>query len=354
MSSSMLSLSFELWFATIDPLFYWSTMQKARITGIGSYLPERVLTNADLEKMVETSDEWIVSRTGMKERRIARADEFTSHMALAAGRKALESSGIKIEDVDAIIVATMTADCPCPGAAVLVQAELGAVKAAAFDLGAACSGYIYALSVAKAYVESGMYRNVLVIAAEKMSAVIDYTDRNTCVLFGDGASASVVSAEGAGFAIEGICLGADGTGYQVAWVPGGGTRYPATEKTIADRLHFFKMEGKELFKHAVRRMEQSCRECLTKCGLETDQISWLIPHQANTRIIDAMVKRFEGTPTKVYNVVHRYGNTSAASVAIAFNDLMNEEQFKVGEHFLLVVFGAGLTWGSAILTKIEG
>lgn len=325
---------------------------KARIIGLGSYLPERILTNKDLEKLVETSDEWIVSRTGMRERRIAAKDECTSDMGLAAAKKALEQAGIDGQSLDMIICATMTPDYVTPSSAALIQAALKATKAGAADLQAACTGYIYAISLAKAYVESGMYKNVLIVAAEKMSAYIDYTDRNTCVLFGDGAAAAVVSATGAGYAIDHTSLGSDGSLYDLAIMPGGGVRNPASHESVDQRLHFFKMNGKELFKNAVRRMGTAATECIQNAGLRDDQISWLVPHQANERIIDAMAKHVNFDKDKVYRTLHKYGNTSGSSVGIALDELTRQEKIIPGEHLLLVAFGAGLTWGATILTKI--
>lgn len=326
---------------------------KARIIGLGSYLPSRVLTNHDLEQMVETSDEWIVSRTGMKERRIAAADEFPSDMGAHAAKKALEQAGIEATQVDLILLATMTGDYPSPSTAALVQHKIGALNAAAVDISAACTGMLYALSMAKAYVESGMYRHVLVIASEKMSSVVDYKDRNTCVLFGDGAAAAVVAGSGKGFVIDTMCLGADGELAELVIIPGGGSRQPASVESIAEGLHYFKMAGKEVFKHAVRRMGAAAKECLDKAGLTANDISWLVPHQANLRILEAIAKSFEVSDEKVYKTLHKYGNTSASSLGIALDELTREQQIQAGEHLLLVAFGGGLTWGAAVLRKCE-
>jgi 3-oxoacyl-[acyl-carrier-protein] synthase III len=327
---------------------------KARIIGTGSYLPERILSNQDLEKMVETSDEWIFSRTGMKERRIARADEFTSDMAYEAAIRGLESAGITPEQIDLILVATLTPDYIFPSTACLLQAKLKAVNAAAVDIQAACTGYIYALSQAKAYIESGMYKNILILASEKLSSIVNYKDRNTCVLFGDGASACVVSDRGKGLAICDVNLGADGELAELLILPAGGSRNPASNETITAEQHFLKMEGKEVFKHAVRRMESASKLCLEKAGLSESQISWLIPHQANIRIIEAIAKRFDVPSERVYLTIHKYGNTSASSVGIALDELLRKEKVKTGENILLTAFGAGLTWGASILTSIDG
>ncbi len=328
-------------------------MQKSRIIGLGSYLPKKILTNQDLEKMVETTDEWIYSRTGIKERRIADEDETASSMGAAAAEKALKASGKSIRDIDMILVCTMTPDYLTPATATLIQHLLKAHHAAAVDMQAACTGFLYALSMAKAYVESDLYRNILVVATEKMSAFIDYKDRNTCILFGDGAAAAVVAPEGSGFAINTICLGADGSLADLLMIPGGGSVKPATLETIEQRLHYFKMDGKEVFRQAVRRMEASARTCLEKAGVSEKEVSWLVPHQANIRIIEALAKNFDLLPEQVFKTVHKYGNTSASSIPIALDELIQEKNIQENEHILLVAVGAGLTWGAALLTKTE-
>lgn len=325
---------------------------QARITGMGSYLPERVMTNQEFESLIDTSDEWITSRTGIQERRIAAPDEFTSDMGTAAGVKALESAGLTAADIELILVATMTPDYISTSTGALIQANLQAGCAAAVDIQAACSGFLYVLSMAKAYVESGMYSRILVVASEKMSTYVDYTCRGTSILFGDGAAAAVVTNEGQGLAIDHVCLGADGSQAQIVIVPGGGVKHPPSNESIAARLHYFKMEGKEVFKHAVKRMGASAKECLIRAGLTEDQITWLVPHQANLRIMDATAKGFNIPSHKMYKTVHKYGNTSASSVAIALDELTREHQLAKNEHILLVAFGAGLTWGAAVLTKI--
>jgi 3-oxoacyl-[acyl-carrier-protein] synthase-3 len=326
----------------------------ARIIGLGSYLPAKILTNQELEQMVETSDEWIVSRTGMHERRIAATDEYTSDMGAQAAEQALRSCGLDSNEIDMILVATMSPDYISPSTANLIQSKIKAEKAAAMDIQAACTGFLYALSIAKAYIESGCFRHVLVIAAEKMSAFIDYKDRTTCVLFGDGAGAAVVAAHGEGFRIDTLCLGSDGQLADLVKIPAGGARNPATHATVDQGLHFFKMSGNEVFRHAVRRMSAAARECLLKSGLEETDVSWLIPHQANKRIIDAIAKNFNIPIHKVYQTIHKYGNTSASSIVIALDELMQEQEFHEGDHLLLTAFGGGLTWGASILTKISG
>ena len=324
--------------------------QKARIVSTGSYLPEKILSNSDLEKMVDTSDEWIMTRTGMKERRLAATDESTSEMGFQAAKRAMEKSGIDIEKIELILFATLTPDYPFPSTACLIQARLGAFNAAAVDLQAACTGYIYALSQAKAYIESGMYRSVLVVAAEKLSSIVNYQDRATCVLFGDGAAACVVAAEGKGLFLSNICLGADGRLAELLIVPAGGSKKPASIETVQANQHYLQMDGKEIFKHAVRRMEMAARHCLESASLKEEQIKWLIPHQANMRIIEAIAKRFDLGMERVFLTLHKYGNTSASSVGIALDELLQEKDVKEEDNILLVAFGAGLTWGAAILT----
>lgn len=329
-----------------------SFLPKARVIGVGSYLPERILTNADLEKMVETTDEWIVSRTGMKERRIAREDEYTSDMGVAAAKVALKEANCDIKDIDLILFATLTPDYIFPSTAALLQKHLGATHAAVFDLQAACTGYIYGLSIAKAFIESNIYKNILLVASEKLSSIVNYKDRNTCVLFGDGAAACVISNKGPGFYIQHPILGADGEQAELLMLPAGGSRQPASKTTIDEGLHYILMEGKEVFKHAVRRMESAAEACLKASHLEESQINWMIPHQANERIIDTIAKRFNCPLERVYKTVHKYGNTSASSVGIALFDLIKEHPIQEGDNLLLVAFGAGLTWGATILTKI--
>lgn len=327
---------------------------KARITGMGSYLPEKVLTNKDLERIVETSDEWILTRTGIKERRIAASDEFTSDMGAEAAKRALKAANLTPDDVDAIVLATLTPDYMSSSTAALVEHKLGGSRRiAAFDIQAACSGFLYALSIAKAYVESGMFNRVLVVAAEKMSTYVNYKDRSTCILFGDGASAAVVDTVGKGLAIDSITLGADGELAELLFVPAGGVRTPATQQTVADALHTFKMDGKEVFKHAIRRMSSTAKECLERAGLTEQQISWLVPHQANMRIMEAVAKGFDIPADRMFCTVQKYGNTSASSIGIALHELTQEHAIGDGEHILLVAFGAGFTWAGAVLTQVN-
>ncbi len=326
----------------------------ARIRGTGTYLPERILSNQDLEKIVETTDEWIVTRTGIRERRLARPDEFTSDMGAKAALAALEDSGVSVEDIDFILVATLTPDYQFPSTACLIQQMIGAKKAACLDIQAACTGYLYALSLAKSLIESGAHKNVLVVAAEKLSAITNYKDRSTCVLFGDGASACVVSSEGSGLSIQSVQLGSDGEQAQLLLMPAGGSRAPASLETVSSDQHYIQMAGNEVFKHAVRRMESACKECIDAAGVGELDISWVVPHQANIRIIDAIAKRFEHLPAeRVYQTVQKYGNTSASSVGIALHELRKEQTINSGERILLTAFGSGFTWGAALL-KAEG
>lgn len=328
-------------------------MRRAKIIGLGSYVPTKVLSNKDLEELVDTTDEWIVSRTGMKERRIAGSEEFTSDMGLKAAKEALLASKVDPMDIDLILFATLTPDYLFPSTACLIQKEIGASKAASMDLQAACTGYLYALATAKAFIESGRYKNVLVIAAEKLSSITNYKDRSTCVLFGDGASAAVVSTKGPGLTIGELTLGSDGEQEDLLKLPAGGSRLPASLETVSKDLHYIQMEGREVYKHAVRRMESAAKECLDKLGLSEDAIRYMVPHQANMRIIEGIAKRFKVPMERVYLTIHKYGNTSASSVGIALDELVKEQLLKPNDNVMLVAFGAGLTWGAGILTYEE-
>ncbi len=328
--------------------------KRARVTGVGAYVPRKILYNKDFEEWVETSDEWISTRTGMKERRIAESDEYTSDMGLYAAKNAIKQAGVGMDDIDLILFATLTPDYIFPSTACLIQRELGASQAAAVDLQAACSGYIYALSMAKSYIESEMYQTVLIVASDKLSTIVDYKDRNTCVLFGDGASACIVQDLGQGLYIDNVILGSDGKHSDLLMMPAGGSRSPASFETVSNDQHYIQMEGKNIFKHATRRMEAAAKLCLERCKLRESDISWLIPHQANIRIIEAIAKRFKVPMERVFMTIHKYGNTSASSVGIALTELLEEKTINKGEHLLLVAFGAGLTWGAGVLTKSKG
>ena len=323
-------------------------MQKASITGWGKYLPDKVLTNKDLEEMVDTSDEWIKSRTGIKQRYIAADNQTTGDLAYHASRKALEKANLKAENLDMIIVATVTPDMPFPATSCILEDRLGAANAATFDLEAGCSGFVYGLSVASQFIETGMYDNILVVGAETLSKIMDWEDRNTCVLFGDGAGAAVVqSVDKGGF--MSFDLGSDGSGGDSLYMPGGGSLHPATEKTVNDRLHYIKMEGNQVFKFAVKRMSQSSIDVVNEAGFEPEDVDLFIPHQANTRIINSAAKRLNLENDEVYVNLPEYGNTSSASVPIAMAEARNKGLIKNGDKIVLVAFGAGLTWASAFL-----
>ena len=324
-------------------------LRTVSITGVGSHVPSRVLTNADLEKMVETSDEWITTRTGIRERRIAAEGEATSDLAVEAARRAMESAGVTAAEIDLIIVATITPDMMFPSTACLVQHKLGAVRAAAFDIEAACSGFVYALDIASHFVQSHTYDTVLVIGAEKMSSVVDWTDRNTCVLFGDGAGAAVLQNRPQAHGLLTTCLGSDGGKAGLLELPGGGSACPSTADSVSRRMHYLRMDGKETFKNAVNAMVSAANEAMERCGLTIDQIRCVIPHQANQRILTAVGERLGAGPDQVFVNVDRYGNTSAASVGIALDEAVRSGRIQRGDLVLLVVFGAGLTWGAAVI-----
>ncbi len=319
------------------------------ILGLGKYLPEKVLTNADLEKMVDTSDEWITTRTGVKERRIAAKGEAASDMAVKAAKSALNNAGLKAEDIDLVIVATITPDMFFPSTACQVQYKLGVDNIPAFDISVACSGYIYGLTIADQFIKTGMYRRALIIATEKLSAITDWEDRSTCVLFGDGAGAAVLGVVEEG-GILGAHLGADGSKGDLLQLPAGGSRLPASRKTVEDRLHTIKMEGNVLFKHAVKIMAEAALAVTEPLGLKGDDIDIIIPHQANIRILYALAKRMGVDPEKkVYLNIKKYGNMSAASSAVALTEAVEEGRIKKGDTILMDAFGGGLTWGALVI-----
>ncbi len=321
----------------------------AGIAGIGASVPDRVLTNHDLEKMVETSDEWIQSRTGIRERRVASGDEATSDLALRAAREAMAEAGIEGSDIDLIIVATVTPDHLFPSTACILQRELGAVKAAAFDIEAACSGFIYALSVGSQFIETGTYETVLVVGAETLSKITDFTDRTTCILFGDGAGAAVLKPVGEGEGILATHLGADGTGGDLLIQPAGGSRIPATLKSVEERQHFTRMNGREVFKFAVRIMEEAALAVLDQADLSKEDVDFFVPHQANLRILEAAAKRIDLQDGQYIVNLDRYGNMSSASVPVALYEAVRGGQIQSGDTVLLVAFGGGLTWASSVL-----
>lgn len=319
------------------------------IIGTGYYAPEKVVTNTDLEKMVDTNNEWIMERTGISERRIVDDNIATSDIAVKAAQNALADAGVKPEEIELIIVATLTPDMVFPSAACVVQNKLQAVNAAAFDLSAACSGFVYAMSVGSQFIQSGMYKKVLVVAAESLSKITNWEDRNTCVLFGDGAGAAVLGPVEEGYGILGVELGADGSGAEFLHMPAGGSLHPATLETVKNKMHYIHMNGNEVFKFAIKIMGEAAYKALERAGLNTKDVDCLIPHQANIRIIKSAAKRLSLPMEKVFVNVNKYGNTSAASIPIALAEAVKERHFKKGDIVVLVGFGAGLTWASCVL-----
>jgi len=323
-------------------------MKKVGIIGVGEYIPKKVLTNADLEKMVDTSDEWITTRTGIKTRHIVAKNEATSDLAIKAARHALEDAKLKPADLDLIIVATITPDMPFPSVACFLQNALSASKAACFDISAACAGFVYAINIAQQFIARGTYRNALVIGAEVLSSITDWKDRNTCVLFGDGAGAVVLSEVKSG-GILSTYLGSDGSKGDLLMLPAGGSRNPPSYGTIDKRLHYIKMQGNELFKLAVTLMTQAAQVALKKANLECKDIDLVIPHQANMRIIMAMAKKLGLSGEKIYLNIEKYGNMSSASTATALCQAVKEGRVKKGDIILLDAFGAGLVWGACVI-----
>jgi len=319
------------------------------IIGIGSYLPEKEVTNKDLEKTVNTSDEWIVERTGIKSRRIAAEDQATSDMAALAAKKALADAGVLASEIDLIIVSTATPDMLFPSTACLVQHKIAATNAAAFDLAAGCSGFVYGLVVGTQFIQAGTYKKVLVIGAETLSRILDWTDRNTCVLFGDGAGAAVLGEVADGYGLLGSDLGADGGGGELLKLPAGGSRLPASLATVEGRQHYVFMSGSEVFKFAIKAMGATALKALEKAGLTREDVDVLVPHQANMRIIQSAAKRLKMPMEKVLVNLDKYGNTSAASIPIALDEASHTGKITAGNVVVLVGFGAGLTWASAVL-----
>jgi len=324
-------------------------MRGATMTGTGMYVPDRVLTNRDLEHMVETSDEWIRERTGIRERRIAAPDQASSDLAVIAAQRALESAGITAKDVDQIVLATTTPDRFLPSCACTLQAKLGATNAAAYDVFAACTGFVYGLGIARGIIGTEQADTVLVIGVETLSRIVDYTDRNTCVLFGDGAGAAVLQPCAPGEGILSISMGSDGALGDVLEVPAGGSGLPASAETVQARGHFIKMRGRELFKIAVRAMEDSVRQTLDATGLTVDDIDMLVPHQANQRIIDAVLDRLGLPRERAIGNIERYGNTSSASIPISLDEVVREGRLEPGDNVSLVAFGGGATWGATLM-----
>ena len=328
------------------------TAMGIRIVGTGRCIPEKILTNDDLEKMVDTSDEWIVTRTGIKERHIAADDQTSSDMAAVAAKNALENAGLTADQIDLIIVSTVTPDHAFPSVSALVQKKIGAGKCPCFDVEAACSGFLYALNTAYGMMASPLaYKRVLVIGAEKMTSLIDWTDRSTCVLFGDGSAAVILENDGnpetEDFYVAGE-VAADGSVADLLIVPAGGSAMPATHESVDSKMHYIKMGGPKTFQLAVLSMVSACRNVLEKAGLTPDDVVWAIPHQANRRIIDAVANKL-GIPEKVYLNVDRYGNTSSASIGICIDELNRAGKIKRGDLILAASFGAGLTWSALLI-----
>lgn len=320
------------------------------ILGTGSYLPEKVMTNKDLEKIVDTTDEWIRSRTGIEERRMADSCIAASDLGIEAAKKALEKANVSAEDVDLIIVATLTPDYTFPSTACIVQKAIGANKAAAFDLSAACSGFIYGVATGAQFIASGLYKYVLVIGTETITKILDWEDRGTCVLFGDGAGACVLGPVPHGEGFKSFVLGSDGSGASLLSQPSSGSKVPITVETIAAKENTLRMVGSEVFKFAVRVMGQVSEEAVEKAGLNKDEIDFFVPHQANIRIIEPAMKRLGLGMDKVYINLNKYGNMSSASVPVALDEAIQSGAIKKGDTVLLVGFGAGLTWGATVVT----
>ena len=324
-----------------------------KIAGTGSYVPERVLSNADLERMVDTTDEWIISRTGIKERRIAAADQATSDLATRAAERAMEAAGVKADDIDLIIVGTITPDTFFPSTACHVQRNLGAVRAVAFDVSAACASFLYAMQIARHFINSGSRRTALVIGADKLSGLVNWQDRNTCVLFGDGAGAAVLTAKSPDDAdpsgVLSSVMASDGRLTDILSVPGGGSAIPITPENAGQRLNTIHMQGKEVFKAAVRYTCEACEQAIERAGLKAEDIAMIIPHQANVRIVDAIRERLGLPPERAFLNLHKYGNTSGAAVAIALDEAVRSGAVKKGDNILLVAFGAGFAWSASVI-----
>lgn len=325
-----------------------TSSKRIGIVGLGMHVPKKILTNFDLEKMVETSDDWIRTRTGIRERRVVEPGTSASDLAYEASTDALKHAGLHGKDLDLIIVATASPDMMFPSTACLLQQRLGAKAATCFDLSAACSGSVFAIITAQQYLHSGMYKRALVVGAEVISNFIDWTDRSTCVLFGDGAGACIMTPVSHG-GILATDMGSDGSAADLLYIPGGGSRHPASHTSIDQRLHYLRMNGGEIFKLATRRMAESTAAVLARAHLRIEDVDCLIPHQANIRIIQAVAKMAKLPMSKVFVNVDRYGNTSAASTLIALEEAVEEGKISKGDHVVLVAFGAGLTWGSLLL-----
>ncbi len=319
------------------------------IIGTGSYLPERVLSNAELEKLVDTTDIWITTRTGIKERRIAAEGEHTSHMAAKAAKRAMEQAKVRASEIDLIIVATVTPDTFFPSTACHVQRIIGAKNAACFDVSAACSGFLYGIEIAQQFISNHACNTILVIGADKLSSIVNWEDRNTCVLFGDGAGAAILRYRAGSHGVITTFMGSDGNYGQILHMPGGGCAIPTTKDNIDQKLNTLHMQGRETFKQAVTSMLAAAKEALKRSGLTVDDLTCIIPHQANARIIEALAERLDLPLTKFHVNLDRYGNTSAAAVAIALDEANRTGRFKEGDYILMVVFGGGLTYASSVV-----
>jgi 3-oxoacyl-[acyl-carrier-protein] synthase-3 len=330
------------------------SLKSSRIIGCGSYVPERVLTNLDLEKIVDTSDEWIRSRTGIRERRIAASDEACSDLSVNAARLAMDMAGMEATDLDAIIVGTISGDMQFPATAALVQERIGATNAVAFDLSAACSGFIFGVNTAHALISSGQMEHVLVIGAEVLSKFVDWEDRATCVLFGDGAGAAVMGPGEPGEGILSTHMKSDGSLADLLCIPAGGSRAPLSESTYMERGRFIKMRGDGVFKYAVRAMTDATRQVVDEAGVSLDDVAVVIPHQANIRIIDAIIERLDYPRDRVIVNLDRYGNTSSATIPIAYDETVRSGLVKPGDLIVFVGFGGGFTWGSLLLRNALG
>jgi len=321
---------------------------RAYIVSTGMAVPDRIVTNSDLEKMVDTSDAWIRERTGMAERRLSDEHTAASDLALPASRDALRAAGLTPEDLDAVLVATISGDYVFPATACVLQHKLGAPNAMAFDLSAACTGYIYGLSVAQAYIESGRYRNILLVGVDMLTKVVDWTDRNTCVLFGDGAGATVIQPREEAGVLDTV-LGSDGSAAELLYQPCGGTRIPISHEAIENKKHYLYMNGREIYKYAVREMVQCCRRVLERCGRSIGEVDLIIPHQANNRILEAVAQRLEVPMDRVFINIEKYANTSAATIPIALHEALQQGRLREGSLTLFVSFGGGLTWGASLV-----
>lgn len=323
--------------------------KRARIIGTGKALPEKILTNADLEKMIDTTDEWIRTRTGIVERRIAGENEATSDLAITASREALQNAKVPAEQIDLILVCTCTPDMFFPSVACLVQAALGAKNAVAMDLSAACSGFIYGLATAKSFIDSGTARKVLLIGTDTLSKITNWEDRSTCILFGDGAGAAVISAEEGSSGILSVFMGSDGSKADILKVPAGGSRTPISAEVLKSKSYTIKMDGPEVYKFAVEKMVEASKKALELAGEQASSLSLIIPHQANLRIINSVAKRLHMNGSSVFVNVEKYGNMSAATTIVALDEAQRTARIKTGDLIELVAFGAGLTWGAAVV-----